>query len=107
MPKHILIAEDEPILAEMMGNILLKYDVRVTIANNGQEALETLEKVDTLVFDKTGTLTEGKPRLSATVCVPPWTEPELLRCAATLERGSEHPLAAAIVAAAQTSAGLA
>jgi P-type Cu+ transporter len=65
------------------------------------EALEILEQVDTLVVDKTGTLTEGKPSLSAAVCLPPWTESELLRCAATLERGSEHPLAGAIVAAAE------
>ena len=65
------------------------------------EALEVLEKVDTLVVDKTGTLTEGKPRLSAVVAVPEQNEPELLRLAASLERASEHPLAAAIVAAAQ------
>ena len=65
------------------------------------EALEVLEKVDTLVVDKTGTLTEGKPRLSAVVAVPEQNKPELLRLAASLERASEHPLAAAIVAAAQ------
>ncbi len=65
------------------------------------EALEVLEKVDTLVFDKTGTLTEGKPRL-ATIRAEPWiSEVELLRLAAGLERGSEHPLAAAIVAEAE------
>jgi Cu+-exporting ATPase len=60
------------------------------------EALEVMERVDTLVVDKTGTLTEGKPRL---VSVTPLqgTEAELLRLAASLERGSEHPLAAAIV----------
>jgi Cu+-exporting ATPase len=64
------------------------------------EALEVLEKVDTLVVDKTGTLTEGKPRL---VSVEPHGgvgEAELLRLAAGLERGSEHPLAAAVVAGA-------
>jgi Cu+-exporting ATPase len=65
------------------------------------EALELLAKVDTLVIDKTGTLTEGKPRLIATKPQPGWTESELLRLAASLERGSEHPLASAIVAAAE------
>jgi Cu+-exporting ATPase len=61
-------------------------------------ALETLEKVDTLVVDKTGTLTEGKPRL---VTVEGGEEAELLGLAASLERGSEHPLAGAVVARAQ------
>ena len=65
------------------------------------EALEVLEKVDTLVVDKTGTLTEGKPRLAALVAVPGQGENEILRLAASLERGSEHPLAAAIVAGAE------
>lgn len=65
------------------------------------EALEVLEKVDTLVVDKTGTLTEGKPRLTSVVALPGRSESELLRLAASLERGSEHPLAAAIVAGAQ------
>jgi Cu+-exporting ATPase len=60
------------------------------------EALERMEKIDTVVIDKTGTLTEGRPKL---VTVEPVgiDEPELLRLAASLERGSEHPLAAAIV----------
>ena len=61
------------------------------------EALEVLEKVDTLVVDKTGTLTEGKPRLMSVVTSSGFHEPELLRLAASLERASEHPLAAAIV----------
>ena len=61
------------------------------------EALEVLEKVDTLVVDKTGTLTEGKPRVASVHALPGWNEAEVLRLAATLERGSEHPLAAAIV----------
>jgi Cu+-exporting ATPase len=61
------------------------------------EALEVLEKVDTLVVDKTGTLTEGKPRLVSVVPVQGQVERELLYLAASLERGSEHPLAAAIV----------
>ena len=64
------------------------------------EALEILEKVDTLVVDKTGTLTEGKPRLTRVVPTEGVDEGELLRLAASLERGSEHPLAAAIVAGA-------
>jgi len=65
------------------------------------EALEVLEKVDTLVVDKTGTLTEGKPRLASVYALQGWNEMEVLRLAATLERGSEHPLAAAIVGGAQ------
>ncbi len=64
------------------------------------EALEVLAKVDTLVIDKTGTLTEGKPSLAAITTQPGWNGLELLRLAASLERGSEHPLAGAIVAAA-------
>ena len=60
------------------------------------EALEMLEKVDTLVVDKTGTLTEGKPRLVTVVPRPARTRRSSLRLAASLERGSEHPLAAAI-----------
>ena len=65
------------------------------------EALEVLEKVDTLVVDKTGTLTEGKPKLSEVVTVAGPDHKEILRLAASLERGSEHPLAAAIVGAAE------
>ena len=65
------------------------------------EALETLEKVDTLVVDKTGTLTEGRPRLATVVALAAHDEAELLRLAASLERGSEHPLAGAIVAGAE------
>ena len=61
------------------------------------EAIETLRKVDTIVVDKTGTLTEGKPRLTSAVPAAGMAEEELLRLAASLERGSEHPLAAAIV----------
>lgn len=64
------------------------------------EALETLEKVDTLIVDKTGTLTEGRPRLVAVEGLAASTEDELLARAASLERGSEHPLAEAIVAGA-------
>jgi P-type Cu+ transporter len=64
------------------------------------EALETLEKVDTLVIDKTGTLTEGKPRVTSFSSGNPLSEFEPLRLAASVERASEHPLASAIVAAA-------
>ena len=65
------------------------------------EALEVLEKVDTLVVDKTGTLTEGKPRVTAILPVASQSESELLSLAASLEVSSEHPLAGAIVAAAK------
>jgi Cu+-exporting ATPase len=64
------------------------------------EVLELLEKVDTLVIDKTGTLTEGKPQLVSVEISEGWSEAELLRLAASLEQGSEHVLAAAIVASA-------
>ena len=64
------------------------------------EALEDMEKVDTLVIDKTGTLTEGKPAVTAIVPATGFTENEILRLAASVERASEHPLALAIVAAA-------
>ncbi len=73
---------------------------RAGVLIKNAEALETLEKVDTIVFDKTGTLTEGKPKV---VSISPQGNPpdilrdELLRLAASLERASEHPLAAAIV----------
>ena len=65
------------------------------------EALEILEKVDTLVVDKTGTLTEGRPRLRTVVPVGDSDEGEVLRLAASVEVGSEHPLAAAIVEGAE------
>jgi P-type Cu+ transporter len=65
------------------------------------EALERMEKVDTLVVDKTGTLTEGRPRVTAIVPATGLSESEILPLAASLERSSEHPLAAAIVTAAQ------
>jgi P-type Cu+ transporter len=65
------------------------------------EALEQMEKVDTLVVDKTGTLTVGKPKLVAVEPAPGFVEEEVLRLAASLERGSEHPLAAAIVEGAE------
>jgi Cu+-exporting ATPase len=65
------------------------------------EALETLEKVDTVVVDKTGTLTEGRPQLVSVQVSPGVEEQELLRLAASLERASEHPLAEAIVRGAE------
>jgi len=65
------------------------------------EALERFEKIDTLIVDKTGTLTEGKPRLVAVLPEDGHDEAEVLRLAASLERGSEHPLAEAIVRGAE------
>ena len=65
------------------------------------ETLEVMEKVNTLVVDKTGTLTEGKPKLVKIVVADGFDEAQLLKLAATLEKASEHPLAAAIVGAAQ------
>lgn len=65
------------------------------------EALEIMEKVDTLVVDKTGTLTEGRPALTGVVPAEGFTEEEVLRLAASLEQGSEHPLAEAIVRGAE------
>ena len=65
------------------------------------EALERFEKIDTLIVDKTGTLTEGKPKLVAVLPETGHAEPEVLRLAASLERGSEHPLAEAIVRGAE------
>jgi Cu+-exporting ATPase len=64
------------------------------------ESLEILEKVDTVVVDKTGTLTEGKPRVTSLIPAAGSTETQLLKVAAALERASEHPLAAAVLAAA-------
>jgi P-type Cu+ transporter len=65
------------------------------------EALERLEKIDTLAIDKTGTLTEGKPTLTQIAVTPGHTEDDLLRLAAAVESASEHPLAAAILAGAK------
>jgi Cu+-exporting ATPase len=65
------------------------------------EALERLQAVDTIVFDKTGTLTEGRPALAKVLAAPGVDEAELLRLAASLERGSEHPIGAALVKAAE------
>src|ERR1700704_4937957 len=65
------------------------------------EALERFEKVDTIVVDKTGTLTEGKPKVVAVRVAAGFTEDDVLRRAASLERGSQHPLGAAVVQAAE------
>jgi len=74
-------------------------EVGVLIKN--AEALERMEKIDTLVIDKTGTLTEGKPKVVAVVPATGFDENEVLRLAASVEKASEHPLALAIVSAAQ------
>ncbi|HHX90814.1 MAG TPA: copper-translocating P-type ATPase, partial [Paracoccus sp.] len=68
------------------------------------EVLEHLEKVDTIILDKTGTLTEGRPAVTAIVPAPGWTDQRVLRFAASVERASEHPLAQAIVRAAEEHA---
>jgi Cu+-exporting ATPase len=85
-PMSIMVATGRGALA----GVLIKH----------AEALETLEKVDTLLVDKTGTLTEGKPRLVSVVAADDVSEAEILALASGLERGSEHPLAAAILAGA-------
>ena len=77
---------------------------RAGVLFKNAEALELLEKVDTLVVDKTGTLTEGKPKLVAAEGLAGGDASELLQLAASLERQSEHPLASAIVAGARPSA---
>ncbi|MCA9485203.1 MAG: HAD-IC family P-type ATPase, partial [Nitrospina sp.] len=74
---------------------------RAGVLIRNAEALERMEKVDTLLIDKTGTLTEGKPALVAIDMMPGADETSALRIAASLESHSEHPLAAAIVAAAR------
>ena len=76
---------------------------RAGILIKNAEALETLQKVDTLALDKTGTLTQGKPELMSVVAVGGETEDRVVRLVASLEQGSEHPLAAAIVEAAQAN----
>jgi P-type Cu+ transporter len=73
---------------------------RAGVLIKNAEALELMEKIDTLVFDKTGTLTEGKPGLISITGSAAWTEAELLRLSASLEQGSEHALAAAVLSAA-------
>jgi P-type Cu+ transporter len=67
------------------------------------DALELMEKVDTLVVDKTGTLTEGRPKVTSIVSAPGFLEADVLALAASLERSSEHPLAAAVLTAAKAA----
>lgn len=74
---------------------------QVGVLIKNAEALERFETIDTLIVDKTGTLTEGKPKLVAVIAEPGFEQTELLRLAASLERGSEHPLAEAIVRGAE------
>jgi Cu+-exporting ATPase len=74
---------------------------QVGVLIKNAEALERMEKIDTLVVDKTGTLTEGKPKVVAVVPAKGFEENEVLRLAASVEKASEHPLALAIVAAAE------
>ena len=74
---------------------------RAGVLVKNAEALEVLEKVDSLIVDKTGTLTEGKPRLITVFPLPPYIETGLLQLAASLEQASEHPLASAIVSGAR------
>ncbi len=76
---------------------------RAGILIKNAEALETLQKVDTLAFDKTGTLTQGKPELISVAAFGGETEDRIVRLVASLERSSEHPLAAAVVSAAQAN----
>jgi len=76
---------------------------RAGVLIKNAEALETLQKVDTLAVDKTGTLTQGKPELMSVVAVGGETEERIVRLVASLERGSEHPLAAAVVNAAESN----
>jgi Cu+-exporting ATPase len=65
------------------------------------DSIETLSRADVLVVDKTGTLTEGRPRVTSISARTPWTESDVLRLAAAVERSSEHPLASAVLAAAK------
>jgi Cu+-exporting ATPase len=76
---------------------------RAGILIKNAEALEMLQKVDTLALDKTGTLTQGKPELMSVVAIGGETEERVVRLVASLERGSEHPLAAAVVQAAEAN----
>jgi Cu+-exporting ATPase len=76
---------------------------RAGVLIKNAEALETLQKVDTIALDKTGTLTQGKPELMSVVAVGGETEERIVRLVASLERGSEHPLAAAVIEAAQAN----
>jgi Cu+-exporting ATPase len=76
---------------------------RAGILIKNAEALETFQKVDTIALDKTGTLTQGKPELMSVIAIGGETDDRIVRLAASLERGSEHPMAAAIVEAAEAN----
>jgi Cu+-exporting ATPase len=78
---------------------------RTGVLIKNAEALERMEKVDTLVVDKTGTLTEGKPSVTTVVQTGSWDEQQVLRMAAAVEQPSEHPLARAVVDAAHSAMG--
>jgi Cu+-exporting ATPase len=89
-------------MAVMVG---MGRGARAGVLIRNAEALERLEKVDTLVIDKTGTLTEGRPQVATVSAFGSYREAEVLTLAAGLEQASEHPLAAAIVAGAQAKGG--
>jgi Cu+-exporting ATPase len=76
---------------------------RAGVLIKNAEALETLQKVDTLALDKTGTLTQGRPELMSVIAIGGETEDRVVRLVASLEKGSEHPLAAAVVEAAKAN----
>src|SRR5271156_2989504 len=82
----------------MSIGVAIGKGARAGVLIKSAEALQRMEKVDTLVVDKTGTLTEGKPKVTAIVAAAGLSEAEILPLAASLEKSSEHPLAAAIVA---------
>lgn len=76
---------------------------RAGVLIKNAEALETFQKVDTIALDKTGTLTQGKPELNSVIALPGENDEQIVRLAASLERGSEHPMGAAIVEAAEAN----
>ena len=93
----------------MAKNVVIFSDgtgqgARAGILIRNAEALELLSRVDTIVVDKTGTLTEGRPEVTAIEGTAGWSDSELLRLAAAVERGSAHPLASAILRAAEARA---
>jgi P-type Cu2+ transporter len=86
----------------LVVSIATERAARAGILVKDRMALETMRSVDTVVFDKTGTLTKGEPAVTAIVATPGWTEAAVLAAAAAAESDSEHPLARAIVTAADT-----
>jgi cation transport ATPase len=79
------------------GTVSTGKGASMGVLSRNAEAIEVMRKIDTLVMDKTGTLTEGKPKVVAVSTVAGGDETDMLRLAASLEKGSEYPLAAAIV----------